>query len=84
MLPPFKWAYAVVMSLLSIPSLGLLIIMSRTWERLPLLRLPLALIGVPVALLSYVTVCLSAVSNRADKRYKLTLCDSFPYSHMVR
>lgn len=84
LLPPFRWTYAVAMSLVSIPLLGLLIVMSRTWERVPLLQLPMAFVGIPVALLSYMVVCLAAGPSRADKGYKLSLCDSFPYSHMVR
>jgi hypothetical protein len=82
-IPPFRLGYALVMSLVSIPLLGLLVAMSQAWERASFLQFALALIGVPVALSGYVFISLTTTHSRSEKMLKLAICDSFPFSHMI-
>jgi len=82
-IPPLRMVYALVMSMVSIPLLGSLVLLSRTWDRAPVLRLPLALVGVPIALISYVFVVLTTTHSRGEKILKLAICEAFPFSHRI-
>jgi len=82
-LPPLRFLYALVMSVISIPLLGSLIFMSRLWRKAPILRPILAAIGITLALLGYLLFSLTANPTRQDKMVKLAICDSFPFSHVA-
>lgn len=71
------------MTLISLPLLGSLVALSQTWERASLLRAPLAVVGVPLALVGYIFVALITSPTREDKMLKLAICDSFPFSHLA-
>jgi hypothetical protein len=59
------------------PLLGL----SWLWERAPLLRVPLAIIGIPIAAIGYVyTLCVPSMGERDAHDVKLNLCRTWPFS----
>jgi len=59
------------------PLLGL----SWLWEKAPLLRFPLAIIGIPVAALGYVYVlCIPSMGEQDSMDVKLNICRSWPFS----
>lgn len=52
---------------------------SKIWEEKPLLRLPLLIIGLPLAIISYAFVaCLPPLPNSQAKNSRLALCDQWP------
>jgi len=61
--------------------LGPLLGLSWTWEKVPLLRIPLALIGLPLAFFANIYVCLMPSMGELDSRVsKLLISESWPYS----
>ncbi|MCH8153121.1 MAG: hypothetical protein IH830_12215 [Planctomycetes bacterium] len=61
--------------------LGPLLGTSWLWDKMPLLRLPLAMIGIPLALLASVYVCLMPSMGEFESRYaKLRICWTWPFS----
>ena len=59
-----KFVYAVVIRIvLWLPLFLLLLGTSWMWERVPILRLPIALVGMPVAIFTYVVVLLFPVPD---------------------
>ena len=82
-IPPIGLAYVAIMTLIWMPLSGLLIGMSRLWERVPLLQPLLAFVGIPLALIGNIFISLTPNPDRQDKMIKLAICDSFPLSHQV-
>lgn len=82
-IPPIGLIYVLIMTLIWMPLSGLLIGMSRLWERVPLLQPLLALIGIPLALIANIFISLMPNPDREDKVIKLAISDSFPFSHKV-
>jgi hypothetical protein len=61
--------------------MGPLLAMSWLWEKAPLLRLPLAILGVPAAILGGIYVGLMpAMGEFASKPMKLLTCWTWPFS----
>ena len=61
--------------------LGPLLGLSWLWDRVPLLRLPLAVIGIPLALLGSVFVALiPSMGEMESRQQKLYLCWAWPFS----
>ena len=59
-----KFVYAIVIRIvLWLPLFLLLLGASWMWERMPILRLPIALVGMPVAIFTYVVVLLLPVPD---------------------
>ena len=61
--------------------LGPLIAISWLWSKVPFLRIPLGLLGIPFAVLGDVYVCLIPSMGEFESRFnKLVLCQTFPYT----
>jgi len=61
--------------------LGPLLGLSWLWERIPLLRIPLAVIGIPLAVVANTYVALVPSLGELDSRIsKFLLAESWPYS----
>jgi hypothetical protein len=72
------WPFAAVWLVLF---LGPLLAASWLWERVPLLRLPLGILGVPAAILGGIYVGLMPASGEfASKPLKLLICWTWPFS----
>jgi hypothetical protein len=58
----------------------------RLWDRVPLLRVPLALVGIPLAVLGYVVTTLTPGTNaqvKYEKAFTAAMCDGWPLSHSI-
>ena len=61
--------------------LGPLLALSWTWLRIPLLRIPVAVIGVPWAVLGSVYVALiPSMGDMRGRVQKLLICNSWPFT----
>ena len=61
--------------------LGPLLALSWLWSRVPLLRIPLGLFGIPLAVIGNIYVCLTPSMGEFESRFaKLALCQTFPYT----
>ncbi|MEW5702915.1 MAG: hypothetical protein AB1792_11900 [Candidatus Zixiibacteriota bacterium] len=61
--------------------LGPLLGLSWIWEKAPLLRIPLAVVGIPLAFVGNIYACLMPSMGELDSRVsKLLLSESWPYS----
>jgi hypothetical protein len=61
--------------------MGPLLGLSWLWEKTPLIRLLLAIIGIPVAALGYAyTLCIPSMGERESTDTKLNLCRTWPFS----
>lgn len=61
--------------------LGPLLGLSWLWQNIPLLRIPLGIIGIPIAILGTVFTCLMPSMGEIDSRVtKLLLCQTWPFS----
>jgi hypothetical protein len=59
--------------------LWLLIKTSKIWTEKPFLRLPLLIVGVPLAVIAYAFIgCLPPLPNAQAKNSRLALCDQWP------
>jgi len=62
--------------------LGPMLLISMLWEKAPLLRPFLAIIGIPTAVIGTVYVWLTPSMGELESRYsKLVLCETFPYTY---
>jgi len=62
--------------------LGPLLLLSWLWNKVPLLRVPLAIVGVPLAVLGNIYVWLIPSMGELESRYaKIALCETFPYTY---
>ena len=74
LLLPLSVVWAVVF-------MGPLLGLSWLWEKAPLLRIPLAIVGIPVAAVGYVyTLCIPSMGEREAHDVKLNLCRTWPFS----
>lgn len=82
-------AVAVTFGLLLIPIsliwlvvfLGPLFALSWMWLRMPILRIPIALLGVPWAVLASAYVALTPhMGDMRGRVHKLLICDSWPFT----
>ena len=63
---------------------GPLLILSWLWWKAPLLRIPIAIIGVAVALVGHIYVCVMPSMKEMDARYsKLIFCECWPYTFQL-
>ena len=63
------------------PLLGLSWLWEKLWEKSPVLRIPLALLGTPLAFVGNIYVCLIPSMGELDSRIsKLLLTESWPYT----
>ncbi len=61
--------------------LGPLLALSWLWQNAPLLRIPLGVIGIPIAILGTVFTCLMPSMGEIESRItKLLLCQTWPFS----
>ena len=61
--------------------LGPLLGLSWLWQNIPLLRIPLGVIGIPIAILGTVFTCLMPSMGEIESRVtKLLLCQTWPFS----
>ncbi|NVM23139.1 MAG: tetratricopeptide repeat protein [Desulfobacterales bacterium] len=77
-IPPIGLVYVSIMSLIWLPSLGFMRGSSWLWEKIPFLRLPLALIGVPIVVVIGAFLLLAPNPDETDKIAKFAMCDSWP------
>lgn len=61
--------------------LGPLLGLSWLWQNVPLLRIPLGVIGIPIAVLGTIYTCLMPSMGEIESRVtKLLLCQTWPFS----
>jgi len=86
LLPPLRLILLLILNVLYLPQLGFMLGTSWLWHKAPVLRLVLALLGLPVALLVYiVTLLFSSFGSRnpEDERVaaeNLLICVAWPFS----
>lgn len=81
--PPIGLIYVLVMTLIWLPSAGFVLGTIWLWEKVRILRLPIALIGVPIVALIEAFLFLMPNPDQKDKELKLMICDAWPLSKDV-
>ena len=75
--------YLLTVTLMWLPLSRVLVGTSVLWEKIPLLRPLLALIGIPIAIVADMIIGLLPNPDKEDKLVKLAICDSWPFSQRV-
>ena len=79
-LPLVLPVYLLTLTLMWLPLSRLLVGTSVLWEKIPLLRPVLALIGIPIAIVADMIIGLLPNPDKENKLVKLAICDSWPFS----
>lgn len=79
-IPPIGFVYVFIMTLIWLPFYGFMIGISWLYKKVPILGIPLSLIGIPIVLIIDTFLQLMPNPDRKDKYNKAAICDSFPFS----
>ena len=82
-LPPIGLIYVLIMTLIWLPSIGFILGTCWLWEKVKILRLPIALIAIPIIMIITAFMLLMPNPDMKDKDLKLNICLDWPFSKDV-
>ncbi len=78
-IPPIGFIYSIIMTIIWLPFYGFMFGTSWLYKKVPIIGIPLSLIGVPIVLAIDMFLQLMPNPEREDKYNKATICESFPF-----
>ena len=79
-IPPIGLIYVFIMTMVWLPFWGLIIGTSWLYQKVPILGIPLSLIGIPFVIIIDIFLQLMPNPDKKDKYNKSVFCMSFPFS----
>ncbi len=79
-IPGIDIIYVFIMNIIWLPFYGFIFGVSWLYKKVPILGIPLSLIGIPIVIIIDTFLSFMPNPEREDKYNKATICDSYPFS----